>query len=207
MEFHSILIFILMKFSIYYAHVVSGGCEHGELISHETDCHHFYHCVWGEKQEQECPSSLVFNNDKKVCDWPQDPADPCNNGGNVDDGSNNGGDSSNSDLMPCSEPHCLIYKAKFSTCTEVTRAATYDCRWKANFDRRIDEKLLKGTIVAYQIQWFNGDWSDWYSPSHNDIDHKINPTDVDCEIPIYADSLRRMWAYFFDHTHKYIICK
>ena len=96
MEFYSILIFVLIKFSICCAHVVNDGCEHGELIPDETDCHHFYQCVWGEKQEQECSGSLVFNNDKKVCDWPQDPADPCNNGGNDGEGSNNGGDSSNS---------------------------------------------------------------------------------------------------------------
>lgn len=37
----------------------------------------------------------------------------------------------------------------------------------------------------------------------NDIDSKVN-TAATCGGQAY--SLRRMWAYFFDHTHSYIIC-
>lgn len=29
-------------------------------------------------------------------------------------------------------------------------------------------------IKQYRIQWFNGTWSQWYTPGQNDIDWKNN---------------------------------
>lgn len=70
----------------------------------------------------------------------------------------------------------------------------------------IDKIVDGGLIIAYKIEWYNGNWSEWYIPRVNDIDHKFNPTTKQCEIPYRSNTMRRMWSYFADHAHKYIIC-
>ncbi len=51
-------------------------------------------------------------------------------------------------------------------------------------------------ILKYRIQWFSGNWSDWYVPGKGDEDTKKN----------LDGTSRRMWAYFDDHTHEYVKC-
>ena len=92
-------------------------------------------------------------------------------------------------------------------CTEETRTRTSDCRWKAGLSTNVDQIVRRGEIVAYQIRWFNGRWSGWYVTGVNDIDIKFNTRASRCSITLGANSMRRMWSYFFDHTHKYIICR
>lgn len=91
-------------------------------------------------------------------------------------------------------------------CREVQRSRTRDCRWHAGLSTNVDQTILSGEIVAYKIQWFSGRWSGWYVPGMNDIDHKYNTGARICSVPVRARSLRRVWSYFYDHTHKYIIC-
>lgn len=91
-------------------------------------------------------------------------------------------------------------------CTEVTRGPTRDCRWPAGLNTNVDQIVRGGEIVAYQIRWFNGRWSGWYVTGVNDIDGKFNTGVRTCSITTRANSMRRMWSYFYDHTHKYIIC-
>ena len=40
------------------------------LYAHSTDCQKYYQCAHGTPYEYSCPSSLLWNNDLKVCDWP-----------------------------------------------------------------------------------------------------------------------------------------
>ncbi|KAL5479809.1 hypothetical protein EMCRGX_G023389 [Ephydatia muelleri] len=84
---------------------------------------------------------------------------------------------------------------------------TYDCRWPANLNGAMDYQVLKGNIVAYKIQWSNGAWTDWFVPGYNDVDYKFNPAAMSCSVPYEANSMRRMWSYFYDHTHLYILCQ
>ena len=51
-------------------------------------------------------------------------------------------------------------------------------------------------ITSYRIQWFDGSWSDWYTPGQNDIDSKAN----------LDGTQRRVWSYFDDHVHQYQYC-
>ena len=83
-------------------------------------------------------------------------------------------------------------------CLEIISPPQKDARWYQGLSLQIDQEILKGKIVAYQIRWFNGDWSTWFVPGINDLDHKYNPSN---------NTMRRMWSYFSDHEHKYIICK
>ncbi|XP_071086098.1 uncharacterized protein [Haliotis cracherodii] len=93
-------------------------------------------------------------------------------------------------------------------CTEVTRRATRNCIWPAGLNPFADQIAEKGRIMAYKIQWFNGHWSGWYVPGYNDIDGKFNPYPRRCTaLPYLRNTMRRMWSYFYDHTHKFIICK
>ncbi|XP_048244769.1 uncharacterized protein LOC125376807 [Haliotis rufescens] len=93
-------------------------------------------------------------------------------------------------------------------CTEVTRARTLKCVWPAGLNPFADQIAEGGRIIAYKIQWFNGAWSGWYVPGYNDIDSKFNPSARRCaELPYRANTMRRMWSYFYDHTHRFIICK
>lgn len=85
------------------------------------------------------------------------------------------------------------------SCTEVTnQPPSRDKRWAlGGVDLNVDWAIKCGDIVAYKLQWFSGDWSGWFVPGINDMDSKVNA----------KNGLRRMWSYFDDHTHSYIICK
>ena len=109
---------------------------------------------------------------------------------------------------PCGEPDCVQHVSDFAYCSKMTLPRSNDCRWSANLNRRLDEIILGGKIYAYMIQWHNGSWSGMYVPGYNDIDWKFNLLDDnDCAIPAKANSLRRMWSRFADHTHRYIFCQ
>lgn len=74
--------------------------------------------------------------------------------------------------------------------------AGYSGGWSLGLNTELDSINLKGKIIAYKIQWFDGSWSGWYVPGKNDIDWKVN-----------GDStMRRVWSYFTDHNYLYIIC-
>jgi hypothetical protein len=75
------------------------------------------------------------------------------------------------------------------------------------FNSRIDEDAYCGRIIAYKIQWSNLAWTDWIVPGMNDLDCKYNTAAMPCSVPYLANSLRKMWAYFYDHTHTIIICR
>jgi hypothetical protein len=72
----------------------------------------------------------------------------------------------------------------------------------------MDFFVLKGKIAAYKIRWFNGKWSGWYVPGVNDLDGKINMAAPTCGIfPKKGNTMRRVWSYFYDHVHTYILCR
>lgn len=112
-------------------------------------------------------------------------------------------------VVPLSANSYLVRHVTSSqqSCVEQTRRPTWDCRWYAGLNLGVDQLILSGNVVAYQIQWFNGRWSGWYVPGVNDLDHKINPFDRSCAVPIVANSMRRVWSYFYDHNHRYILCR
>ncbi|XP_041346991.1 uncharacterized protein LOC121366720 [Gigantopelta aegis] len=100
----------------------------------------------------------------------------------------------------------VSYVMSQGKCKEVTERATRDCRWPAGLYPFVDQLVKGGRIIAYKIRWFSGSWSGWYVPGVNDIDGKFNPSSRSCSLPYLRNSMRRMWSYFYDHTHKYIIC-
>ena len=101
----------------------------------------------------------------------------------------------------------VIYKRNQSQCKEVVKSRTLDCRWHAGLWRYPDREILGGEIVAYKIKWFSGRWSGWYVPGVNDADSKFNVRSKSCRnYPVHTKTLRRMWSYFYDHSHSYIIC-
>ncbi|VDI12454.1 Hypothetical predicted protein [Mytilus galloprovincialis] len=102
----------------------------------------------------------------------------------------------------------MIYdKSAQAKCTEITRRRTRDCRWAAGLNMQVDQIAAGGKIAAYKIQWWNGGWSGWYVPGYNDMDGKVNIRLLRCSMTYKYKSLRRMWAYFYDHTHKFIVCR
>uniref|UniRef100_A0A8W8HLG5 Uncharacterized protein n=1 Tax=Magallana gigas TaxID=29159 RepID=A0A8W8HLG5_MAGGI len=92
-------------------------------------------------------------------------------------------------------------------CTEVVKPRTSKCEWHIGLYSNMDYVMLNGKIAAYQIQWFNKKWSEWFVPGVNDLDGKFNIKPVTCgSFPKKGNTMRRMWSYFYDHTHKYILC-
>ena len=112
-------------------------------------------------------------------------------------------------FVPCNGPDCVQHVSITANCTETpSRPRTLDCRWASNMNRRLDQHILGVTIYAYKIRWSSG-WSDWYIPGENDLDLKFNRWHRTCYPPRFnyvPTSLRRMWAYFYDHWHKFIYC-
>ena len=99
----------------------------------------------------------------------------------------------------CPTGDCVSYDITTQAqCTEVTEAPTQDGRWVQGLNTNVDQTIKGGRIVAYQIRWFPGNWSGWYVTGVNDIDRKYNTQN---------STMRRIWSYFYDHEHKYIICK
>nr|QDA39872.1 chitinase 4 [Phenacoccus solenopsis] len=48
------------------------SCEHGQVRKHPTDCSKYLVCSFGSyKQEQSCANGLHFNEERNMCDWPQ----------------------------------------------------------------------------------------------------------------------------------------
>lgn len=95
----------------------------------------------------------------------------------------------------CSTSGCIVYDLSTqSSCTEKTSGPTGK-DW-GSLSRNLDYKYFGGRIIGYKIKWFNGSWSGWYVPGVNDIDWKYSS----------AKGLRRVWAYFGDHSFSYIIC-
>ncbi len=88
-------------------------------------------------------------------------------------------------------------------CELVQEHATYDARWKCGLSTEVDHDILGCDVAAYRIQWFNGSWSQWFVTGINDIDPKFNEPSSGNQV---VGSLRRMWAYFYDHDHEYIVC-
>ena len=111
---------------------------------------------------------------------------------------------------PCPGPDCVQHVSTTANCTETPiRGRTSDCRWASNMNRRLDQEILGVTIYAYKLRWSGGSWTDWYIPGENDLDLKFNKYPRTCYSPKYnyiPTSLRRMWAYFYDHQHKFIYC-
>ena len=49
----------------------AGGCLSGEVTRDPADCSVFSQCNGeGGKHSFHCPAGLVFNEEQKVCDWP-----------------------------------------------------------------------------------------------------------------------------------------
>ena len=70
--------------------------------------------------------------------------------------------------------------------------------WDVDMSPDVDRRNYGGTVIAYQIQWFNGTWSGWYFKNQNDVDWKVNED---------TGSSRRVWSYFTDHTHRVMLCR
>lgn len=79
--------------------------------------------------------------------------------------------------------------------------------WGLGLNTEIDQNILQGNVIAYKVRWHtpsansnmpNGNWSGWYVTGVNDLDIKFNTAN---------NTMRRMWSYFGDHPHLYIICK
>jgi len=104
-----------------------------------------------------------------------------------------------------------------AACYTVTRNATWDGRWvygadgySSSDDNSVlaDNRTLRSTyyaqcggiygcdVVRYRIQWFNGSWSPDYYPGVNDVDWVTNG----------GGYQRRVWSYFYDHTHEFTFC-
>jgi hypothetical protein len=82
-------------------------------------------------------------------------------------------------------------------CNQVSSEATRDSRWQEGLSRNVDQEILGCTVVAFKINWFGGGDSGWIVPGVNDLDSKYNTSD---------GTVRRAWAYFYDHSHTRIQC-
>jgi|GEM_PF-3130845 len=59
------------------------------------------------------------------------------------------------------------------------------------------KRIIGKDIVWYRIKWSEDNWSPKYFPGYNDVDSKLNPD----------HTVRRMWAYFYDHEFEYAVIK
>lgn len=99
----------------------------------------------------------------------------------------------------CSGPDCIAQSlSSQARCTQEQHGAVGNSvGWLNGLNTNVDQRILGGDVVAYQIEWSSG-WSGWYVTGVNDIDWKFNPG---------SNQMRRVWSYFGDHNHRYIICR
>ncbi len=87
-----------------------------------------------------------------------------------------------------------------SACKEVANEAPLTGQgWDKSYNINYDWQKKKGRIIAYKLRWFNGNWSEWFVPGVTDLDWKFSVVGGKKQV-------RRMWSYFNDHVHTYIIC-
>ena len=85
-------------------------------------------------------------------------------------------------------------------CVEVQNEAPLPLQnWHLSYNINYDWQKKKGRIIAYKLKWFNGSWSEWFVPGITDLDWKYTNNGG-------TKQVRRMWSYFNDHYHTYIIC-
>lgn len=97
----------------------------------------------------------------------------------------------------------LVDVSTHALCTEsaIQNPSREDSWAQAGLDTNVDLYLKCGDIIAFKLEWFpvgSEKWSDWFVVGVNDVDRKADGS---------ALTLKRMWSYFADHRHKYIICK
>ncbi|CAK1552087.1 unnamed protein product [Leptosia nina] len=46
-------------------------CENGQYALNPADCSRYMHCIFGKYEEFACSAGLHWNQDKQICDWPQ----------------------------------------------------------------------------------------------------------------------------------------
>ena len=100
----------------------------------------------------------------------------------------------------CPTGDCIKHSVQTQvTCTEESHGpAGTQIGWQAGLSTNADQKILGAKIAAYQIRWSTGAWSQWFVPGQNDLDTKYNTG---------TNDMRRQWAYFGDHEHRYVVCR
>lgn len=108
----------------------------------------------------------------------------------------------------CPTGDCIAHDISTQdSCKETVETAPHsNTLWHQGLSLQADNRILGGDIVAYKIRWFNGNWSGWFVPGINDIDIKYNHQSW-VKGRASHNTMRRMWSYFYDHEHRYIICK
>ena len=104
------------------------------------------------------------------------------------------------DLTGVSTPGQCRANIDSNACKEIqNEIAQVGQGWDQSYNINFDWMKKKGRIIAYKIQWFNGGWSEWFVPGITDLDWKYSVVGGQKQV-------RRMWSYFNDHVHTYIIC-
>ena len=104
---------------------------------------------------------------------------------------------------PCTDDpaNCIPYWLDNQVvCTESSTLPPLGTDKWSTLNANIDIKNLGVRLMAYKIQWFDKTWSGWYFPGVNDLDGKSTTVNG-------KKYLKRVWAYFVDHNHKWVTCK
>ena len=84
-----------------------------------------------------------------------------------------------------------------SVCYEVVNSPDKNRMWsEAGLDLNVDWVIKCGDIVGYKLLWPKvGEWSDWFITGVNDL------------TPANNANRTRMWSFFSEYYHIFIICK
>ena len=62
--------FLLLSVRSISLNLVCGDCVPGEVTRDPADCSVFYQCTTEGGHAFHCPAGLVFNQQERLCDWP-----------------------------------------------------------------------------------------------------------------------------------------
>lgn len=84
-----------------------------------------------------------------------------------------------------------------SICYETVNSPDNNILWtQAGLDTNIDWVIKCGDIIAYKLLWpSTGIWTDWFVTGVNDLS------------PEGPNNRTRMWTWFSEYYHMFIICK
>ncbi|KAK9881823.1 hypothetical protein WA026_017335 [Henosepilachna vigintioctopunctata] len=146
------------------------SCTGNSFAAVRTDCNKYMQCLWGKYEVYHCAPGLHWNNDKQLCDWPDNAN--CREDQDI-----------SNDVEPDETPHAPIDPIYIPTIPTEKPTSGYYPDWKPTLpsttspETPIVETPLKPQSGYFKIVCYFTNWA-WYRQGYG----KYLPEDIDSNL-------------------------